>query len=80
MQEHGTASSGNPRTGVVVNLDNEVVQPVVAPQAVAWFIGRALERAIIAAVAGVLAPGHEGIDADYGQQRWWPWSAVGAPP
>src|SRR5262249_56870613 len=56
------------------------VPPVVAPEAVAWFISRAGERPVIAAVAGILAPGHAGVDADRRQQGCRPRAAVGAPP
>src|SRR4029453_16430734 len=72
MQEHRAPPAGNARPGIVIDLDDDVVQPVVPPEAVAWFIGRAAEWPIIAAVAGVLAPGDAAIDADCWQQGGGP--------
>jgi len=62
MDEHGAAAAGDPRTAIVVNLDNKIVQPVVALQPVTWFIGRAAERPVIATIGRILAPGVVGAD------------------
>src|SRR5262245_30324133 len=80
MQEYGAAPAGNPRPRVVIDFDDQVVQMVVTPEAVARLIGRATERTIVAAVTGIFAPGHGGIDADCGQPRQRLAAAVGAPP
>src|SRR5262245_59840362 len=63
VQEYGTAALSHPRAPIVVDLDDEVVEPVLAPQAIAWFIGRAAERTVIPAVRRVLAPGEVRADA-----------------
>ena len=44
MDEHGAAAAGDARPRVVVDLDNQIVETVVAPEPVAWFIGRPAER------------------------------------
>src|SRR4029079_8519146 len=40
MDKARAAPTSHPRPGVVVDLDNDVVQPVLAPKPVAWFNGR----------------------------------------
>src|SRR5262245_22884661 len=80
MQEHRAASARNPGPGIVIHLDDDVIQAVVAPEPVAWFIGRTPEWPVIAAVAGVLAPGHVAVDTGGRQQGQRPWAAVGPPP
>jgi Zn-dependent protease with chaperone function len=56
MDEDRAAPAGHPWAGVVVDLDDEIVEVVVPPQPVAWFTGRLPEGAIVAAVSGILAP------------------------
>src|SRR5215510_4979633 len=80
MQEHGAAATGNAGPRVVIDLDDQVVEPVVAPEPVAWLIGRAAEWAVVAAVGCILAPGHGGVDADGRQSRCGLWAAVRTPP
>ena len=80
MNEYGTAAAGHPRPRVVIDFDNEVVEGVVAAQPVAWFIGRPAERAVIAPIRGVLAPGVVRPDATGRQQGSRPHQAVGPPP
>jgi hypothetical protein len=80
VQEHGAATSRDPRPGIVVYLDQDVVQPVVPPQPVAWFIGRPSEWPVVAAVAGILAPGGVGADPSNRQDSSGPPAAVGPPP
>jgi hypothetical protein len=62
MDEHGAASPGDTRAGVVVDLDNEVVEMVIAPEPVAGLVGPAAERTVVAPFSGVLAPGIVGPD------------------
>ena len=68
MQEHRAAAAGHPRAGIVVDLDDEIVEMVVPPQPVAWFSGRAAEGAVIAPVGGIFAPGNVTGNASDGQQ------------
>jgi hypothetical protein len=57
MDKDRAAPTSHPRPGVVVDLDNDVVEPVLAPQPVAWFNGRPPERAIVPPVSRIFAPG-----------------------
>ena len=63
MDEYGAAAAGHSGLRVVVNLDKQVVEAVVAPKAVAWFTGRPLKGSIIAPVGRIFAPGIGGTDA-----------------
>ena len=63
MNEYSAAVAGNTRTRVVVDFDDQVVKPIGALEAVAWFIGRPSERAVVAPVLGVFAPGNVSRDA-----------------
>lgn len=63
MDENGAAAAGHARPGIVVDFNDHVVEVVVPAQPVAWFIGRATERAIVAAVARILAPRIETVNA-----------------
>ena len=80
MHEHRAAAAGDARAGVVVELDDEVVEAVVAPEPVAWFIGRPPERPIVAPVGRVFAPGQRRIDAPRRQPGARPRPPIGAPP
>ena len=63
MDEYGAAAAGHSGLRVVVNLDKQVIDAIVAPQAVAWFTGRPLKCLIIAPVGRIFAPGIGGTDA-----------------
>ena len=80
MQEHRAAAAGHPRAGIVVDLDDEIVDMIVPPQPVAWFSGRAAEGAIIAPVGGIFAPGDVTGNAPDGQQCPRPRMPVRPPP
>ena len=80
MDKDRTAVAGDPRAGVVVDFDDEIVEPVSAPKAVAWFIGRPPERPIVAAVLRIFAPGILSHDRADGQQSARPRYAVCPPP
>jgi hypothetical protein len=80
VYEHGAAPTGDTRTGIVGNLDHQVVEVVVTPKAVARFIGRPSERTVVAAIDGILAPCQGRIDATYRHQGPGPRQAIGAPP
>ena len=80
MDEDRAAAAGDPRPGIVVDLDNEVVEAIVTAQPVARFLGRARERAVIAPVVRVFAPGVMWADAADRQRGARAGQAVGAPP
>ncbi len=80
VQKHGAASVGDPRAPVVIELDHEIVEMIRPPQAVPWFIGRAVERPIVAAVAGIFTPGQIGRNASRRQGGGWARMAVRPPP
>ena len=50
------ASTGNTWPGVVIDLDDDVIEAVGPPQPVAWFIGRPPKCMVVAPVIGVFAP------------------------
>src|SRR5450759_4558887 len=56
MDEHGAAAPGHARARVVVDLDDEVVERVLAREPVGLGAGRQLDRPIVMTVTGVLAP------------------------
>ena len=56
MDKDCAAATGNAWPGVVIDLDDDVIEAVVAPQPVAWFIGRPPKGTVVAPVVGVFAP------------------------
>lgn len=80
MDEDRAAAAGNAGPRIVVDLDNEVVEPVDALEPIARFTGRAPERLVITAISRPLAPGIFGPDPSHRQGGAWPWQAIGAPP
>src|ERR1051325_10901828 len=56
MDEHGAAPAGDPGPGVVVELDNEVVEGVLTLEPVAWLAGVEPDRPVVAPASGILAP------------------------
>ena len=66
VDEHGAAATGNPGPRVVIEFEKNVVEGVVAPEAVAWFIGRPPEGAVVAPVGGIFAPRIGAADAAKG--------------
>ena len=80
VQEHGAAAMRDARATVVIDLDDEVIEMILAFQAVAGGIARALDRPVVMPIVGVLAPGIVTADRLHGQKRPWPRVTVGAPP
>lgn len=80
MNKDGAASLGHTRARVVIDLDDEIVEVIVALQPVARRAIRQTDRAIVAAVARVLAPAVVGANRAHRQTRLWTRHAVGAPP
>src|SRR3954447_19666273 len=80
MQKHRAAAAGDARLGVVIDLDDEIVEMIVARQPVAALLRIQPHRLIVVTVRRVLAPGVLGPDGPHGEMRPWPGMAVGAPP
>src|ERR1043166_4123310 len=80
VEKHRAAPPRDARPGVVVDLDDEIVEGVVTPEPVAWFIGRPPERAVVTAVRRVFAPRERAIDPRRRQQRARPPKAIRPPP
>ena len=80
MHEHGAAASGDPRAGVVIQFDDEIVEMVGALEPVAGLLRLEPDRLIVMAVTGILAPAVGAPDAAHRQLRPWPRNTVGAPP
>src|SRR5579863_834957 len=80
MQENGAAAAGDPRGGVVVDLDDEVVEVIIAPEPVAVLVNSELDRPVIMPAGGVFAPGVVLPDRANREVRFRPRVAVGAPP
>ena len=80
MHEHGAASARHAGAGVVVDLDDEIVEVVGSPEAIAAVARRASKRVVIPPVGGILAPGEVGCDATGGQQGARMPVAIGPPP
>lgn len=57
MNEHGAAAARNARPGIVIDLDDEIVEMIVAHQPVAGFAGSARDRLVVMPVGRVFRPG-----------------------
>ena len=79
MQEHRAAAAGNARRAVVVDLDDEVVEVIVARETVAGRVSRQPDRLVVTAVVRVFAPGVLGANRAGRQEGLRPPVAVGAP-
>jgi len=60
VEEHGTPPPRDTRAPVVVDLDDKVVEVILAPQPIARLPDRAAEGAVVVAVGGIFAPGQIG--------------------
>src|ERR1700722_9341083 len=80
MKEHRTAATGNPGLRVVINLDDEIVEMIVAPQPVAAVIMAERERSVVMAAGGVFTPGVLGPDGANRQKGLRSQRTIGAPP
>ena len=80
MDKYCTAVAGDARAGVVIDFDDQIVEPVGAFKPVAWFIGRPPEWPVVATVLGIFAPGLFWRDRPDRQQGAWSWQAVRSPP
>jgi hypothetical protein len=80
VQEHGTPAAGDARPHVVVDFDHEIIKMIIAAKPVARLARRTTERAVVAAVARILAPSEVGGDATDRQQGLRARVSVGPPP
>ena len=80
MQKYRTATAGDPGAGVVIDLDDEIVEIVVARQPVAGLIADHADRLIVMTVPRVLAPGVFEKDRADRQECLRAGMAIGAPP
>jgi hypothetical protein len=80
VDEHGAAAARNAGPLVVVDLDDEVVQGVRAPQSVSRLTGRNSDRPVVAPVGRVFAPSVQTSDRAHRQQRPRSREAVRTPP
>src|SRR6187402_2669008 len=72
MQEYRATATGYPGPCVVVDFNNEIIKMVLPAQPVPGCARGHMDRPIIAAVAGVLAPGIGGGDTPNRQQGCGP--------
>src|SRR6185312_4410473 len=80
MQEHGAATLRDARARIVVDLDNEIVEMIVAREAIAALVTRQPDRPVVMAVGRVLAPGVFAANRAHRDERLRPRMTVGTPP
>lgn len=80
MQEYRAAAADDARRGVVIDLDDEIVEVVVALEPVAAVIAIQPYRPVVTAAMGVLAPAVLWLDGANRQEGPRPRVPVGAPP
>src|ERR1700676_1779827 len=80
MQEYRAAAAGNARRGVVIDLDDEIVEMVVAPEPIATVIAIQPYRPVVMAAVGGLAPAVRRPDGGNRQEGMRPRVPVGPPP
>jgi hypothetical protein len=80
MEKNRAAPPGNPRPRIVVDLDQEIVQPIGPPQPVPSRRGRPTKGTVVAAVRSLLAPGKVRRDTPDREQCRRAGMAVGSPP
>ena len=80
VDENSAAAAGDARPSIVVDFDDEIVEAVVAAQAVAWFSGRPLVGVVVTPIVRVLAPSVVSGDPANRQACLRPRQTVGAPP
>jgi hypothetical protein len=80
VEEYGAAAVRDSRPRVVVELDDDVVEAVVAPQPIAPRLLRQSDRPVVAPVGRILAPGIGSADRPNRQKRARPRTAIRPPP
>ena len=80
MQKYRAATAGDARRAVVIDLDDEIVEVVVALEPVTAVIPIPPHRLIVMAALRIFAPGVFGPNGANRQESARPRMAVGAPP
>lgn len=80
MNKDGAAAAGNAWARVVIQLDYQVIEMILAPKPVGGARGGKLDRAVVAPVCGVLAPAIVPANGACGQVRSGTGQAVGTIP
>lgn len=80
MDEYCAATVRNPGPGIVIELDDQVIEVIIAPQPVAGCMFRSTDRPVVASIRRILAPGVGSVDAAHRQSGARTWTAIGAPP
>lgn len=80
VNEHCAAAACHPRAGVVIKLDDKIVQGVGPGETVGPAAGRHPNRPVVAAVGGILAPAVVCPNGAGRQERRRPGVPIGAPP
>src|ERR1700704_4477675 len=80
MQEYRAAATGDARRTVVIDLDNKIIEVIVALEPIAAAIAIQPHRLVVMAAPGGFAPSVFGADSANPQKSTRPRVAVGAPP
>ena len=80
MQEHGAAPPCDARPGIVVDLDDEIVEMILPRQTITILAGQALDRAVVVPIGGIFRPSVGRTDRPDRQIGLRPGVPVGAPP
>lgn len=80
MEKYRTAKAGDPRGGVVIDFDDEIVEMVIAPQSITIVAATEFQRSIVMPAGWVFTPGVVRTNGANRQKGLRPRVAVGAPP
>jgi len=80
MQEDGAAAAGDPRPCIVIDLDNEVIKVIGAPQAVASMLTAYPDRLVVMTVGRIFTPGIVFANGANREKAPRPWMTIGTPP
>src|SRR5262249_61642275 len=80
VDEPRAPTPADPRAGVVVDFDDEIVEVVVPPKAVPAVACRPVEWTVVAAISGIFTPGEGGADTPRWQRCRRARVAGGPPP
>src|SRR4030081_1333487 len=80
MQKYRAAAAGNARRTVVIDLDNKIIEVIVALEPIAAAIAIQPHWLVVMAAPWVFAPGVFGSDSANRQKCTRPRVTVGAPP